>query len=124
LEYILHSGFLELPTGAATMVNRSNFTLDFNQIALTDIARVGGKNASLGQLFNALRPAGINLLDGFTITVDAYRHLLSENSLNIRLRELLSGFNPEDVKELSQRGHAAQRYQTLNNRPVFYPSIR
>ncbi|MEW6734240.1 MAG: phosphoenolpyruvate synthase [Acidobacteriota bacterium] len=90
------------------MENRLTYTLDFSQIGLNDIARVGGKNASLGQLFNALKPAGINVPDGFAITADAYRCLLSENSLGNRLQTLLSDFNPEDVIELSNHGHAAR----------------
>ena len=39
-------------------------TLDFSEISLGDVPRVGGKNASLGQLWNALRPRGVGLVDG------------------------------------------------------------
>ena len=84
------------------------YTLDFDEIGLEDVPRVGGKNASLGQLFNALKPLGVGALDGFAITADAYRRLLIERNLEFQLRSLLSDFDPEDVNELAARGHAAR----------------
>jgi len=83
------------------------YTLDFNQINLKDVALVGGKNASLGELFNALKPKGIGVLDGFATTADAYRVLLQQGELEYKLRSLLD-FDAEDVKELAIRGHAAR----------------
>src|SRR6185369_1581743 len=83
------------------------YTLDFDQITLKDLPRVGGKNASLGELFNALRPQGVSVLDGFATTADAYRLLLRQDSLEYKLRSLLD-FEVEDVNELAIRGHAAR----------------
>lgn len=83
-------------------------TLDFTQISLKDISRVGGKNASLGELFNSLGPRGVGVIDGFVTTVDAYRALLAERELEYELRSLMSDFDPEDVEELRRRGHAAR----------------
>ena len=48
-----------------------SFTIDFAQIGMADIARVGGKNASLGELFKALKPQGVGVADGFAVTSDA-----------------------------------------------------
>jgi pyruvate, water dikinase len=53
------------PTAAST------YTLDFSDITLEDVGRVGGKNASLGEMFRALKPAGVGVLDGFATTADA-----------------------------------------------------
>jgi phosphoenolpyruvate synthase/pyruvate phosphate dikinase len=53
------------------------YTLDFDQITLKDLPRVGGKNAALGELFNALQPHGVSALDGFATTADAYRVFLA-----------------------------------------------
>ena len=83
------------------------YTLDFDQISLQDLPRVGGKNASLGELFNALKPKGIGVLDGFATTADAYRFLLTQDSLEYKLRSLLD-FDPQDVHELAIRGQAAR----------------
>jgi pyruvate, water dikinase len=90
------------------MKHTLTYTLDFNQISLGDVNRVGGKNASLGELFNALKHEGIGVLDGFATTADAYRRLLLENNLEYKLRSLLSDFDPEDTNELAIRGHAAR----------------
>lgn len=84
------------------------YTLDFSRITLKSLPLVGGKNASLGELFNALKPKSIGVLDGFATTADAYRALLAQHDLEYKLRSLLSDFDHEDVKELGIRGHAAR----------------
>ena len=89
-------------------VNKLVYTLDFSEIGLKDIARVGGKNASLGELFNSLKPKGVGVVDGFATTADAYRTLLAEGELEYELRSLVSDFDHEDVEELQRRGHAAR----------------
>jgi pyruvate,water dikinase len=83
-------------------------TIDFADLTLDDVARVGGKNASLGELFRHLQPRGVGVVDGFATTADAYRLLLAEHGLGERLRTLLTGFDPEDLAELARRGHAAR----------------
>jgi pyruvate,water dikinase len=84
------------------------YTLDFSEIGLKNIEQVGGKNASLGELFNSLKPKGVGVVDGFATTADAYRALLAEGELEYELRSLVSDFDHEDVEELSRRGHAAR----------------
>ena len=84
------------------------YTLDFAEIGIKDISRVGGKNASLGELFNALKSKGVGVIDGFATTADAYRALLAQGQREYELRSLLSDFDPEDVEELRRRGHAAR----------------
>lgn len=84
------------------------YTLDFSEISLRDLPRVGGKNASLGEMFNALKPKGVGVLDGFATTVEAYRLLLAENALEERLRTIFSDFDPENVEQLAARGEAAR----------------
>ncbi len=84
------------------------YTLNFDEITLKDISRVGGKNSSLGELYNALRSKGVGVLDGFATTADAYRALLAEGELEYKLRSLVSDFDAQDVEELRRRGHAAR----------------
>ncbi len=84
------------------------YTLDFSEIGMRDLPRVGGKNASLGEMFNALKPKGVGVLDGFATTVEAYRLLLAENALEERLRTIFSNFDPENVEQLAARGEAAR----------------
>ena len=85
-----------------------NLTLDFGQIGMGDIARVGGKNASLGQLFNALKPQGVGVVDGFAVTSEAYWRLLDEAGLRRKLEALFEKFDPENLEQLAERGHAAR----------------
>lgn len=85
-----------------------SYTMNFAEIRLKDIGRVGGKNASLGELFNSLKPKGVGVPDGFATTADAYRLLLAQGQLEYELRSLVSDFDHEDVEELRRRGHAAR----------------
>ena len=84
------------------------YTLDFCRIGMPDIGRVGGKNASLGEMFNALKPRGVGVLDGFATTAEAYWLLLATGGLTEKLRAILAGLNCEDVEQLASRGHAAR----------------
>jgi pyruvate,water dikinase len=82
--------------------------MDFADIRLTDVATVGGKNASLGEMFQALKPKGVGVLDGFATTAHAYRRLLATDGLEDRLRAIFSPFDPENLVALSRRGEAAR----------------
>src|SRR5512147_906032 len=84
------------------------YVLDFAAITLGDLARVGGKNASLGELFAALRPKGVGVLDGFATTADAYWRLLDTGDLKARLQSIFRALSPEDLGQLSQAGQAAR----------------
>jgi pyruvate, water dikinase len=84
------------------------YTLDFEQITLKDVARVGGKNASLGQLYNELRPLGVNVVDGFATTTEAYHRLLEEGGLRQRLERILADVDVQDVQDLAKHGQAAR----------------
>lgn len=90
------------------MIATPIYTLDFSQISMHDLPRVGGKNSSLGQLYNTLKPQGVGVLDGFATTADAYWRLLAEHGLEARLRAIFTSFDHEDVNELAARGHAAR----------------
>ena len=84
------------------------YTLDFSDIRLKDVSRVGGKNASLGELFNSFKTQGVGVVDGFATTADAYHALIAQGELEYELRSLVSDFDYEDVEELKRRGHAAR----------------
>ena len=90
------------------MTDRNEFTLDFSEIGMSDLARVGGKNASLGEMFNSLKPRGVGVLDGFATTAAAYWDVLSQAGLESRLRSVFADLNVESVEQLSAAGHAAR----------------
>lgn len=84
-----------------------NYTLDFSKVGLRDMVRVGGKNASLGELHNSLKPNGVNVPDGFATTADAFRRFLAGNDLEAKLTAILSDFDPQNTGELQKRGNSA-----------------
>lgn len=83
-------------------------TLDFSEIKNSDVALVGGKNASLGELYRALKPLGVGVLDGFATTTDGYWLLLEEGDLRHRLETIFSGLDPENLRQLEAAGQAAR----------------
>ncbi len=89
-------------------MNKNGLTLKFSEITLGDLPRVGGKNASLGELFNSLKPNGVNVLDGFATTADAFHLFLEENNLAEKLGKILADFDSEDTNELQKRGSEAR----------------
>ncbi len=76
----------------------------FGETGLADVALVGGKNASLGELISKLTPLGVNVPDGFAVTADGYRRFLDANGLERPIREALVGVRKDDVRELVRRG--------------------
>jgi pyruvate, water dikinase len=87
---------------------KSSYTLDFSEIRMGDLPRVGGKNASLGELFAALGPKGVGVLDGFATTTDAYWRLLDEQGLRSKLEQIFSDLDPENLKDLTVKGHESR----------------
>jgi pyruvate,water dikinase len=87
---------------------KSTYTADFSEIHMGDIARVGGKNASLGEMFSALKPQGVGVLDGFAITTDAYWRLLEEQNLRSKLEKIFLSLDPENLEQLAVKGHEAR----------------
>ncbi len=82
--------------------------LDLNQVNLTDLALVGGKNASLGEMLQQLTGVGINVPSGFATTAFAYRTFLQTSGLEERLRRLFVHLKIEDVNNLQQVGKQAR----------------
>ncbi len=84
------------------------WVLWFRDVGLEDVARVGGKNASLGEMLRELVPLGVKVPDGFAITAEAYREFLRSADLEARLREILRGLRKEDVADLTARSQAVR----------------
>src|SRR5688572_25288740 len=82
--------------------------LDLSEAGAGDVELVGGKCASLGELFRALVPQGVRAVDGFATTREAYRLLLETDGLGQRLRELMHGLDYEDLKALNKAGREAR----------------
>src|SRR5207247_9120040 len=81
------------PSGARDGGNSAGqYVARLRDLTSGDVARVGGKNASLGELIRALRPAGINVPPGFATTAQAYRDVLDANHLREPIEATLTRF--------------------------------
>jgi pyruvate,water dikinase len=82
----------------------ANYIRWFEEIGIDDVPLVGGKNASLGELYRELTPEGVKVPNGFAITAQAYRQLLDKADAWKELRQTLSGLDPGDIADLARRG--------------------
>jgi len=80
----------------------------FSEIRLSDVAIVGGKNASLGELYSALSGQGIRVPNGFALTAHAYRDALTEAGAWDKLHEILDGLDKTHVEDLAKRASQAR----------------
>ena len=89
------------------------YCIPFSQISIKDVPRVGGKNASLGEMVRELTPMGIRIPDGFAVTADAFRLFLSANDLEPKLSTLLDALNTTTLENLPEVGEGCR--QILRN---------
>jgi pyruvate, water dikinase len=82
--------------------------LAFNTVGIADIPFVGGKNASLGEMIQQLRPKGVMVPTGFATTAYAYRYFIQSAGLETRLRKIFTTLDVEDVDNLRQCGKQAR----------------
>jgi pyruvate,water dikinase len=85
-----------------------NHILFFNQIGITDIGKVGGKNASLGEMYTQLSPIGVAIPNGFALTANGYRLFTKDNHLVQPLEELLAQLDTKNYANLSIIGQKAR----------------
>lgn len=77
----------------------------FEETKIGDIPKVGGKNASLGEMYSELRSQGINVPNGFSVTADAYWHFIQFNNLGVTIENILKGLDTGNMHNLSERGY-------------------
>ncbi|MFN9529878.1 MAG: phosphoenolpyruvate synthase [Cyanobacteriota bacterium] len=80
----------------------------FDQVGLSAIPEVGGKNASLGEMIRSLKPQGVQVPDGFATTAAAYRLFLAANELGPALDRALAGLDVSDLGALQAAGRACR----------------
>ncbi len=91
------------------MAQESKFILWFNQIRIDDIPLVGGKNASLGEMYQELTAQGVKIPNGFATTSEAYWHLLEAAGILDSLKNTLAGLDKNSpVSELAEKGKKAR----------------
>ncbi|MBL7744519.1 MAG: phosphoenolpyruvate synthase [Chitinophagaceae bacterium] len=85
-------------------MSTKTFLLNLDEVGLNDLDMVGGKNASLGEMLQNLTKLGINIPNGFVITVDAYREFLKHNALEKTIRDIVNGIDYDDIESLRRGG--------------------
>ncbi len=80
------------------------FILWFDDIGIEDVPMVGGKNASLGEMYQKLTSKGVAVPHGYAITAYAYQYLLEKSGIEAAIRDVLSDLDTHDMKNLAERG--------------------
>ena len=89
----------------------------FKEISIKDIPLVGGKTASLGEMYNNLTSKGINIPNGFAVTTNAYKIFFKENDLYKKIKKILKDLDVTDVKDLKSRGAQVRKLILEHNLP-------
>ena len=90
----------------------------FSDIKMGDIAQVGGKNASLGEMIGNLSKAGVTVPDGFAITVAGYHDFLAQKNLDKRIQTLLKNTDVSEIKSLKKVGQTIRDWITETPIPL------
>jgi len=80
------------------------YILEFDQLTINDVERVGGKNASLGEMIGNLTALGVSVPNGFATTADAYREFLATDDLDKRINARLDSLDVDNISELTSAG--------------------
>ncbi|MEJ2479369.1 MAG: phosphoenolpyruvate synthase [Acidihalobacter sp.] len=80
----------------------------FDELGIDDVPLVGGKNASLGEMYRKLSEEGVRIPNGFAITAEAYTYMLDSAGAWDTLHAALDGLDPDDVTDLARRGKQAR----------------
>lgn len=84
---------------------KDEFVLWFKELTNKDVPLVGGKNASLGEMYQKLTKKGVNIPNGFAVTAHSYFYLLSHAGIEKEIRKILRGLDTHNVRDLYKRGH-------------------
>jgi pyruvate,water dikinase len=76
----------------------------FEEIGANDVALVGGKNASLGEMIRNLGKKGVSIPPGFAITAEAYKYMVEKAGIRQKIKDTLAGLDTHDMKNLAERG--------------------
>jgi len=88
----------------------SDWVVSLEQVGINDVGRVGGKNASLGEMISNLSALGVSVPTGFATTADAYRDFLAENNLAERIKTKLAELDIDDVNALAVTGNEIRQW--------------
>lgn len=85
-------------------------TVRFESLGMCDVSRVGGKNASLGEMISSLSAMGVKVPGGFATTAEAFQRFLAHDQMDERINDLLNVLNTEDVTALAEAGKTIRHW--------------
>ena len=88
----------------------TTYIIPFNQLGMHDVDRVGGKNASIGEMIGHLARVGVKVPDGFATTADAFREFLAQDGLAGRINAALETLDVDDVDRLAATGAQVRQW--------------
>ncbi|OGZ27683.1 MAG: phosphoenolpyruvate synthase [Candidatus Nealsonbacteria bacterium RIFOXYB1_FULL_40_15] len=91
------------------MFKKLKHILWYREINKSDGLLVGGKNASLGEMYCNLKGKGVNLPDGFALTSRAFWYFLRENQIDVKIKDLFGKFKKDDINSLTETGRAVRK---------------
>ncbi len=97
--------------------NKKQFILWFAEVGIDDVPLVGGKNASLGEMYQKLGSKGIKIPNGFAITAYAYRYFLKYAGIEEEIKKILKGLDTHDIYNLMARGREVREIITHSEIP-------
>lgn len=95
---------------------RSNYIRWFNELSIEDVPLVGGKNASLGEMYQKLTKKRIKVPNGFAVTAKAYQYLIESAGIDKQIRDVLKDLDTKDVDNFMERGHKVR--ELILNAPL------
>ena len=87
-----------------------DYVLWYDQLGMNDVARVGGKNASLGEMISNLAGVGVVVPNGFATTAEAFNEFLEQSGLNERIHSILDNLDTNDIKALGEAGKQIRQW--------------
>ena len=93
------------------------YIIPFSEMTIEDVPKVGGKNASLGEMLRHLDPLGVNIPDGFATTSDAYRFFLKSNKLEDRIENYLDDYHSGKI-DLDEAGRSIRKLFQKSTFPI------
>ncbi len=91
------------------MNKKKEFILWFNELGIKDVPLVGGKNASLGEMYRELSSKGVRVPNGFAVTAYAYRYLLEKAGIKDKIRKTLKTLNTKNMHNLAEHGRKVRQ---------------
>ena len=88
----------------------TNYIIEFEQLTINDVEKVGGKNASLGEMIGNLSSLGVSVPNGFATTAEAYREFLATDGLDKKINDRLDALDVNNISDLTSAGADIRRW--------------